>query len=85
MRSCIFQIVVLLMVLAVFLAGCSSNEEKKASHLEKGKTYFEKGEYKSAELQFRNAILIDPEFVYAYERLGETYLKLGDPRGGFRE
>jgi tetratricopeptide (TPR) repeat protein len=47
----------------------------------KRENYFEKGEYKSAELEFRNAIQIDPEFVDAYERLGETYLKLGDPRG----
>jgi Tfp pilus assembly protein PilF len=75
----------LLIALAFISTGCSSDEEKKASHLEKGKTYFENGEYKSAELEFRNAIQIDPEFVDAYERLGETYLKLGDPRGAFRE
>jgi Tfp pilus assembly protein PilF len=81
MRNRMTQVVVLLMILALMITGCSSDEEKKASHLEKGKSYFEKGEYKSAELEFRNAIQIDPEFVDAYERLGETYLRLGDPRG----
>ena len=65
--------------------GCSANEEKKASHFKKGQTYFEKGDYKSAELEFRNAIQIDPEFVAAYESLGETYLRLVDPHGAFRE
>jgi Tfp pilus assembly protein PilF len=85
MRNRMTQVVVLLMILALMITGCSSDEENKASHLEKGKSYFENGEYKSAELEFRNAIQIDPEFVDAYERLGETYLKLGDPRGAFRE
>ena len=79
------HVAVLLIALAFIAIGCSSDGEKKASHLEKGETYFEIGEYKSAELEFRNAIQIDPEFVDAYERLGETYLKLGDPRGAFRE
>ena len=76
MKSRTIQVVVMLIGLALIATGCSSDEEKKTSHFEKGKTYFEKGEYKSAELEFRNAIQIDPEFVDAYERLGETYLKL---------
>ena len=85
MKSRMIQFVATLMALTFIFIGCSSDEEKKASHLEKGKTYFESGEYKSAELEFRNAIQIDPEFVDAYARLGETYLKLGDPRGAFRK
>ena len=84
MKSRMTHVAVLLIALAFIAIGCSSDGEKKASHLEKGETYFEIGEYKSAELEFRNAIQIDPEFVDAYERLGETYLKLGDPRGAFR-
>jgi len=43
--------------------GCSSDEEKKLAHFEKGNAYFEKGGYKSAELDFKNAVQIDPEFV----------------------
>ena len=85
MKSRMVQVFFFLMVSALVFPGCSSDEEKKTSHFEKGEIYLQKGEYKSAELEFRNAIQIDPEFVDAYERLGETYLKLGDPRGAFRE
>ena len=51
----------LLMFLFVFatMFGCSSDEEKKVAFLEKGKAYFEKGEYKSAELEFKNEIQIE--------------------------
>ena len=47
--------IVLLMFLFVFatMFACSSNEEKKVAFLEKGKVYFEKGEYKSAELELK--------------------------------
>ena len=64
--------------------GCSSDEEKKLAHVEKGNAYFEKGEYKSAELEFKNAVQIDPEYVAAHVKLGETYLKLGNSQAAFR-
>lgn len=85
MKSLSVLVVVMLISLVVTLAGCSSEEEKKISHFEKGKSYLDKGENKKAELEFRSAIQIDPKFVDAYERLGEAYMKLGDPRGAFRE
>ena len=84
MKVYLNRLVCIMLALALFFPGCSSDEEKKESHFKKGVVYYEKGEYKSAELEFRNAIQIDPEFVDAYEQLGETYLKLGDPRGAFR-
>ena len=85
MKRSIALLALSLLALTLTTIGCSSDEEKKDAHFQKGVGYFEKGEYKSAELEFRNAIQIDPEFVDAYEQLGETYLKLGDPRGAFRE
>jgi Tfp pilus assembly protein PilF len=54
----IFKLVVIL-VASFAIYACSSDEEKKVSHFERGKAYFEKGEYKSAELEFKNAIQID--------------------------
>jgi len=71
-----------LMAVAV-ISACSSDEEKKASHLEKGKSYFQKGEYKSAELELKSAIQIDPKYVDAYMALGGASLKLGNPQGAF--
>ena len=73
---------VVLMLLIIW--GCSSDEEKKLSHFEKGNAYFEEGSYKSAELEFKNAVQIDPEYVAAHVKLGETYLKLGNSQGAFR-
>ena len=66
-------------------SGCSSKEQKKLSHFEKGNTYFEKNDYKAAELEFKNVVQIDPEYIKAYEQLGRTYLKMGDVREAFRE
>ena len=34
-------------------------------------------------MEFKNAIQIDPKYVDAYEKLGETNLKIGDARGAF--
>lgn len=75
------KVIPLIMVASIAMFGCASDDEKKVSHFEKGRAYFEKGEYKSAALEFKNAIQIDPQFVQAQESLGETCLKLGDPRG----
>ena len=74
-----------ILICFILLVVCASDEEKKKAHLKKGEAYFDKGEYESAELEFRNAIQIDPEFVDAYLKLGETYLKLGKPQNAFRE
>ena len=69
---------------AVALSACSSDEQKKQSHFAKGKEYFDKGEYKSARIEFKNAIQIDSRFARAHLMLGETSLKLGDAQDAFR-
>ncbi|OQY57684.1 MAG: hypothetical protein B6245_15815, partial [Desulfobacteraceae bacterium 4572_88] len=74
----------LFMITAFALFACSSDAEKKLSHLQKGNAYFEKGEYKSAQLEYKNAIQIDAKYGTAYEKLAETDLKLGDAKGAFR-
>ena len=66
------------------LAGCSSKEDKKQSHLTQGKEYFDKGEFKSAKIELKNAIQIDPKFAQAYMLLAETSLKLGEAQEAFR-
>ncbi len=69
----------------IAFTGCTSDEEKKMEFLETGKAYFEKGEYKNAEIELRNALQIDPRFVEAHRYLAETYMKLGDAKGAFQE
>ena len=70
--------VLLILLAALTLYGCSSDEQRKQSHFTKGKQYFDKGEFKSAKIEFKNAVQIDPKFVPALFMLAETSLKLGD-------
>ena len=65
-----FKAVIVFAVTILALTGCSSDEEKLAGYLEKGNAYFEKGEYSSAEIEFKNAAKIDPKNVNAHIKLG---------------
>ncbi|MFC1885833.1 tetratricopeptide repeat protein [Thermodesulfobacteriota bacterium] len=77
------QICFLLIAGLVICLGCSSDTEQKNAHFEKGKAFFEQKDYKNAELEFKNAVQIDPTFVAAYEKLSETHIKLGNAREAF--
>ena len=74
----------LTLTVAMILFSCASDEEKKLAHFEKGKAYFEKGDYKAAIIEFKNATQIDPKYKEVYSHLGEAYIKTGDLRGAFR-
>ena len=69
----------------VFCLACASDEEKIQRYLTSGDNYFAQEEYRSAEIEFKNAIQINPNLVEAHLKLGETYLKLGNARGAFIE
>ncbi|MBW1894726.1 MAG: tetratricopeptide repeat protein [Deltaproteobacteria bacterium] len=79
-----FKLCLFLCITVVFFSGCASDEEKKLKHFNKGKAYFEEGEYKSARLEFKNAIQIDPEFAEAYHLLGKTNMEIGKPQDAFK-
>src|SRR5215467_16298600 len=59
--------------------GCdwSSPEAKKARHRERATSYFEKGQYHEALIEYKNVAQLDPKDAEVYYRLGLTYLKLG--------
>jgi Tfp pilus assembly protein PilF len=59
-RTTSVLVVAILLAGMPVLSGCASEEEKKAEHLKKGIAYFDKGEFKNAEIELRNAIQIDP-------------------------
>ena len=80
-----FKLMVAIVLMAMLaLGGCSSKEDKKQSHLTKGKEYFDKGEFKSAKIELKNAIQIDAKFAPAHMLLAETSLKLGEAQEAFR-
>jgi tetratricopeptide (TPR) repeat protein len=64
------------------LGGCSRDPQVlKQKHLEKGKSYAEKGKYLEAAIEFQNAIQIDSKFEPAHYELALCYLK----RGAFQQ
>jgi tetratricopeptide (TPR) repeat protein len=56
-----------------------------AAHYEKGAAYFEKGEYRAAVIEFRNAIKLNPEYIAAFLKLGEAYLRLEEYRLAYQQ
>jgi len=70
----------LVCLLAVLLCiGCdwSSPEAKKAKHLERAKSYLEKGQHQEALIEYQNVAQADPKDADAHYQLGLIYLKLG--------
>ena len=66
-------------VLAALLTGCSRDPNvRKQKFLESGQRYFDKGQYREAEIQFENAIQVDPRFADAHYKLALAAMKLGD-------
>lgn len=69
----------LICVLAALIVGCDwfSPEAKKAKHLDQGQTYFDKGQYREALIEFRNVVQLDKTDARARYKLAMTFLQLG--------
>jgi tetratricopeptide (TPR) repeat protein len=66
-----------LCVLAAVLTGCSRDPNvRKQKYLESGQRYFDKGQYREAEIQFENAIQVDTRFADAHYKLALAAMKL---------
>ena len=66
----------LVSVLILFMAGCSSPEQKKGEFFGRGMAFYESGDFVKARLDFKNAIQLDPRFHRAHYMLGLTELAL---------
>lgn len=71
--------------LALVLVACGTPEEKKTAFYEKGKAYFEQGDFVKARLELKNALQIDPEFAQAHYMLGRTALGMKNPKAAFQQ
>src|SRR5438874_13697530 len=61
------------------LGGCSRDPNvRKQKYFESGQRYYEKGKYREAVIQFRNATDVDQTFAAAHYQLAQTYSKLQD-------
>jgi tetratricopeptide (TPR) repeat protein len=70
----------------VCLGACSRDPQVvKKRYFESGNKYFEKGRYKEASIQYRNAIKRDAKYGAAHYKLALTDLQLKDLGGGIAE
>jgi tetratricopeptide (TPR) repeat protein len=71
---------------ALVLAACSRDPNiRKQKYFESGQKYFKEAKYRSAAIQFENAIKIDSKFGDAHYQLARTYLELQDPQRAYLE
>jgi cellulose synthase operon protein C len=64
-------------ILGSLLTGCSRDPNvRKQKYLESGERFFDKGEYREAEIQYENAIQQDSRFAEAHYRMGLAAIKL---------
>jgi len=74
------------LALVVMLSACTFDpNKKKLGDLNRGEKYFKAGNYAAAEIEFRNAIMLDPKFEQAHYQLARTYLKLSYLNDAFHE
>jgi cellulose synthase operon protein C len=73
-------------LLAALTTGCSRDPNvRKQKYLESGQRYFDKGQYREAEIQFQNAIQVDSRFAEAHYKLAQAAVKLGDGQTVYHE
>lgn len=65
------------LLLLSLLVGCMRDPEKaKRRYLESGQRYAQQQKYAEAQIQFKNALKIDPRFVDAFYELGKAQLAM---------
>src|ERR1035438_1229518 len=80
MRS--IRFVAVMLAVLVGLASCSRDPNVvKKRYLESGNKYFDKGRYKEASIQYRNALKRDQKYGAAYYKLALVSIKVGDIGG----
>src|SRR5436190_14290383 len=85
-RSSLFRLALVIGFLAAALTGCSRDPNvRKQKYFESGQRYFEKGHYKEAVIQFRNATGVDSMFVDAHYQLALSYMKVQDWQHAYME
>jgi tetratricopeptide (TPR) repeat protein len=71
MRRLLFSLVIVLQ-LAFLLIACDDAVDHAAKYLERGKTYYEQGDYLSARDEFNNTLRINPKSAEAHYYLGQV-------------
>ena len=64
----------------ILIAGCGGAASRFASHMDRGRVYFAKGDFTHASIEFRNAMQIAPKDTTARLMQGHALEKLGQLR-----
>lgn len=73
-------------VLLGLLAGCSRDPNiRKQKYMESGQRYFDKAQYREAEIQFQNAIQTDSHYAEAHYKMSLAAMKLDDWQTALQE
>ena len=74
------------LIAATVVAGCTRDPNVlKQKHFAKGESYFQRGQYREAAIEFQNAIQIDSKYAEAHYELAQTYLKEADWLHAYQE
>ena len=69
--SCVF--------LSVLIGGCQAVAEAQAvQHYERGRVFYERGDYDAALAELAKAIQVDPDFAMAHTAAGDIHRRQGD-------
>ncbi|OYV74917.1 MAG: hypothetical protein B7Z66_14795, partial [Chromatiales bacterium 21-64-14] len=72
-----------ILVVALSVAGCGSREDRMHAYLKRGQTFLAKGEYAKAGVELRNALQIEPKNAEGHYLLGTVLQHEGDMRRAF--
>ncbi|MGA8301849.1 MAG: tetratricopeptide repeat protein [Terriglobales bacterium] len=82
----ILRVVFVPVLIATFFTACSRDPNvRKQQYLDSGKRYFEKGKFREAEIEFSNAVKVDPNYAEGHYQLAEAYLKLQQAQAAYQE
>ena len=74
----ILTLKLLLPLLAFMLYGCKSDEEKATEHLQSAQSYYDKADYRAADIELRNAIKYQDSLVEAHYLKSKVATELQD-------
>jgi len=76
-------VLVLAALLAVATLGCASDDEKVAAHVKAAERYTEEEDFRSALIELREALSIQPKNADLNLRIADVYQAMGRPQAGF--
>ena len=73
------------LLLATFVASCGKPQYTASEHLQRAKTFSEKGEIKAAIIEYKNVLQLDPKNASTRINLAQLYLKIEDGSSSVKE